>query len=177
MTNQLLDAGFLDDQALSGPLPDDWLLLPAQALAKRRWVWLQRFVIVVCGLAMVQWWRGSHWIFWLLWAVTALVFLASWYWLPLQIRRTRFLLRTQDFLLQSGVLWRKAVLIPLHRVQHVSINQGPLQKRFGLATLKVFTAGGLDAEASLADIEYQVAQALSEQLSQLIPRGETYAEH
>jgi membrane protein YdbS with pleckstrin-like domain len=75
------------------------------------------------------------------------------------------------------VLWRKAVLIPLQRVQHVSISQGPLQKRFGLATLKVYTAGGLDAEASLADIEHQLAQALSEQLSRLIPRGETDAEH
>ncbi|OBP13744.1 hypothetical protein A5320_17665 [Rheinheimera sp. SA_1] len=177
MTNQLLDTGFLDDHTLSGPLPDEWLLLPASALTKRRWVWLLSFVVVACGLMMVHWWRGSHWIFWLLWVVTALVFLASWCWLPLQIRHQRFLLRTQDFLLQSGVLWRKAVLIPLQRVQHVSISQGPLQKRFGLATLKVYTAGGLDAEASLADIEHQLAQALSEQLSRLIPRGETDAEH
>lgn len=177
MTNQLLDAGFLDDRALSGPLPEQWALLPAQALSKRRWLWLLNLVVAVCGLLAVQWWRGSHWVFWLLWGFVVLVFLVRWCWLPLQVRRTRFLLRTQDFLLQSGVLWRKAVLIPLHRVQHVSISQGPLQKRFGLATLKVFTAGGLDAEAALADIEYQLAQALSEQLSQLIPRGETDAEH
>lgn len=74
------------------------------------------------------------------------------------------------------MLWHKAVLIPLHRVQHVTISQGPLQKRFGLATLKVYTAGGLDAEATLADIEYGVAQALSEQLSQLIPRGDSDVE-
>jgi hypothetical protein len=177
MNNQLLESGFLDDQALTGPLPDDWLVLPAQVLTKRRWAWFLSFVAVGSGLILLQVWRGSHWVFWLLWGFVVLVFLVRWCWLPLQVRRTRFLLRTQDFLLQSGVLWRKAVLIPLHRVQHVSISQGPLQKRFGLATLKVFTAGGLDAEAALADIEYQLAQALSEQLSQLIPRGETDAEH
>jgi len=177
MTNQLLDPGFLDDQALTGPLPEAWLVLPAQALTKRRWGWLLSAIIVVAGLIFVQWWRGSHWVFWLLWGFITLIFLLRWYWLPLQIRHQRFLLRTQDFLLQSGVMWRKAVLIPLQRVQHVSISQGPLQKRFGLATLKVYTAGGLDAEASLADIEYQRAQALSEQLSRLIPHGETDAEH
>jgi len=173
MTNQLLDTGFLDDQTLSGPLPDEWLLLPVQALTKRRWVWLLSLVVVACGFMTLQWWRGSHWIFWLLSGFTALVFMSRWFWLPLQIRHSRYLLRTQDFLLQSGVLWRKAVLIPLQRVQHVTISQGPLQKRFGLATLKVYTAGGYDAEAALADIEYSLAQTLSEQLGRLIPKGDT----
>ena len=180
MTNQLLDAGFLDDQCLTGPLPDQWLLLPTVALTKRRYSWLLTLIVVVSGLMVAQWWWDSHWLFPLVvacWGLTGLIFLASWFCLPLDIRHTRFLLRTQDFLLQSGVLWRRAALIPLHRVQHVTISQGPLQKRFGLATLKVYTAGGLDAEAALADIEYRVAQALSEQLSQLIPRGDTDAEH
>lgn len=179
MTNQLLDAGFLDNQCLSGPLPEEWLALPTVALAKRRCSWLFTLLIVVCGLMVAQWWWHSHWLFPLFlacWGLTGLLFMASWFYLPLEIRHTRYLLRTQDFLLQQGIFWRKAVLIPLHRVQHVTISQGPLQKRFGLASLKVYTAGGMDAEAALADIEYRVAQALSEQLSQLIPRGETDVE-
>ncbi|MBY0417702.1 MAG: PH domain-containing protein [Pararheinheimera sp.] len=179
MTNQLLDAGFLDDQSLSGPLPDQWLLLPTVALTKRRCSWLLTLIVVVSGLMVVQWWWSSDELFppfLLVWVLTGLIFLASWLCLPLQIRHSRFLLRTQDFLLQSGVFWRRAVLIPLHRVQHVTISQGPLQKRFGLATLKVYTAGGLDAEAALADIEYPVAKALSEQLSRLIPRGDIDAQ-
>lgn len=180
MTNQLLDAGFLDDQCLIGPLPGAWLLLPTVALTKRRCSWLLTLVVVLCGLLVAQWWWwDSHWLFPLLlacWGLTGLIFLTCWFCLPLEIRHTRFLLRTQDFLLQYGVFWRRAVLIPLHRVQHVTISQGPLQKRFGLATLKVYTAGGLDAEAALADIEHGVAVALSEQLSQLIPRGDADAE-
>jgi len=63
-------------------------------------------------------------------------------------------------------------LIPLTRVQHVTVSQGPLQKQFGLATLKVFTAGGLQAEAALSDIDYELAQSLCQQLSQLIPQEE-----
>lgn len=180
MTNQLLDTGFLDDQCLTGPLPDQWLVLPTVALSKRRCSWLLKLVVVACGLGIAQWWWNSHWLLPLVfacWGLTGLLFMVSWFYLPLEIRRTRYLLRTQDFLLQQGIFWRKAVLIPLHRVQHVTISQGPLQKRFGLATLKVYTAGGLDAEAALADIGYGVSQALSEQLSRLIPGGDADVEH
>lgn len=176
MTNQLLDAGFLDDQCLSGPLPDQWLVLPATALTKRRCSWALALLVVLGAVVAAQWWWELPWILPVLGSVSGLIVLASWFWLPLAIRHSRFLLRTEDFLLQSGVLWHKAVLIPLHRVQHVTISQGPLQKRFGLATLKVFTAGGLNAEATLADIHHGVAQALSEQLSQLIPGGDSDAQ-
>jgi membrane protein YdbS with pleckstrin-like domain len=180
MTNQLLEAGFLDDQCLTGPLPDQWMLLPTVALTKKRCSWLLTLVVVLCGLVLAQWIWGAHLLLPLAlacYSLAGLLFLSSWLSLPLQVRHTRFLLRTQDFLLQYGVFWHRAVLIPLHRVQHVTISQGPLQKRFGLATLKVYTAGGLDAEAALTDIEYGVAQALSEQLSQLIPRGDSDVEH
>lgn len=176
MTNQLLNIGFLDDQCLSGPLPEQWLLLPAAALTKRRCSWALTLAVVLCAVMVAQWWWALPWLLPVLGSVSGLIFVASWFWLPLAIRHSRFLLRTEDFLLQSGVLWHKAVLIPLHRVQHVTISQGPLQKRFGLATLKVFTAGGLNAEATLADIHHGVAQALSEQLSQLIPGGDSDAQ-
>jgi membrane protein YdbS with pleckstrin-like domain len=172
MTNQLIDSGFLDDACLSAPLPEQWGELPVAALTKRRLAWLLLALMVSGVILLLQAWRGSHWVFWTLLTAVALLFLACWCLLPLQVRRTRFLLRTQDFLLQSGVLLRKAVLIPLQRVQHVTITQGPLQKRFGLATLKVYTAGGYDAEAALADIEYPLAQTLSEQLGRLIPKGD-----
>lgn len=176
MTNQLLHTGFLDDQCLSGPLPEQWLLLPSLALTKRRCSWALTLLVVLCVVMAAQWWWDFPWLLPVLGSASGLIVLVSWFWLPLAVRHCRFLLRTEDFLLQSGVLWHKAVLIPLHRVQHVTISQGPLQKRFGLATLKVFTAGGVHAEATLADINYGVAQAFSEQLSQLIPRGDSDAQ-
>ena len=119
MTNQLLDAGFLDDQCLSGPLPEQWLLLPAAALTKRRCSWALTLAVVLCAVMVAQWWWDLPWLLPVLGSVSGLIFVASWFWLPLAIRHSRFLLRTEDFLLQSRVLWHKAVLIPLHRVQHV----------------------------------------------------------
>ena len=40
-----------------------------------------------------------------------------------------------------GRLWRKEILIPRSRVQHLDIERGPIERHFGLATLIVHTAG------------------------------------
>ncbi len=172
MSNQLLDANFIQNACLSAPLPTEWQYLPAQALPKRRWMWLGLTLlpVAVCTLLIVL--SKAEFATFVMLGVVLLLGSIIQLWLPLQITRTRFLLRRQDFLLSSGVWWHQAVLIPLTRVQHVTVSQGPLQKRFGLATLKVFTAGGVQAEAALADIDYELAQTLCQQLSQLIPQEE-----
>lgn len=51
-------------------------------------------------------------------------------------------LRENDIAYRSGLYWRKTVVLAFNRVQHVEVSSGPLQRRFELATLKFFTAGG-----------------------------------
>ena len=53
-----------------------------------------------------------------------------------------YALRTHDVAYRSGLFWRKVVVLPFNRVQHVEVSSGPLQRRFGLASLKFYTAGG-----------------------------------
>ncbi|MBC7656214.1 MAG: PH domain-containing protein, partial [Frankiaceae bacterium] len=42
---------------------------------------------------------------------------------------------------KRGRLWRKEILVPRSRVQHLDIERGPIERHFGLATLTVHTAG------------------------------------
>ena len=63
----------------------------------------------------------------------------------LVVRMTRVkgvALREHDIAYQSGLFWRKTVILAYNRMQHVEVGSGPLQRRYGLATLKFFTAGG-----------------------------------
>ena len=63
----------------------------------------------------------------------------------LAIRRSRikgFAMREHDVAYRSGLFWRKTVIVAFNRVQHVEVSSGPLQRKFGLATIKFFTAGG-----------------------------------
>lgn len=51
-------------------------------------------------------------------------------------------LREFDMAYRSGLFWRKTVIVAFNRVQHVEVSSGPLQRKFGLASVKLFTAGG-----------------------------------
>ena len=64
---------------------------------------------------------------------------------PLVIRKAKakgFALRRHDIAYRSGLFWQKTVLLPFNRVQHAEVSSGPLQRKFNLASLKLFTAGG-----------------------------------
>jgi hypothetical protein len=69
----------------------------------------------------------------------------------------RYAVRERDVIVRSGVFWKKETVQPIRRIQHVEQHQGPVDKRFGLYELKLFSAGtghftfripGLDAAAA-----------------------------
>lgn len=60
----------------------------------------------------------------------------------LEVDRMGYAVREHDLSLRRGVLTRSVATVPFARVQHVSIGHGPLDRRFGLASLDVRTAGG-----------------------------------
>jgi membrane protein YdbS with pleckstrin-like domain len=66
--------------------------------------------------------------------------------------------------IRSGVVWRKVSSVPTTRVQHTDVSQGPLQRRYELATLTVHTAGTQDASVDLAGLEHGVANRLRDHL-------------
>ena len=56
-------------------------------------------------------------------------------------RVIRYAVREHDIIVQSGIFWRKETVQPITRIQHVEVTRGPLDKRFGLANLRLFSAG------------------------------------
>ncbi len=62
-----------------------------------------------------------------------------------------------------GVLWRHTRLVPRHRVQTVSTDSGPIDRRLGLRTLTVHTAGQATPNLSIPHLtEADVAWIRSE---------------
>jgi len=56
-------------------------------------------------------------------------------------RVMRYALRQHDVIVQSGVFWKQETVQPIRRIQHIEQHQGPIDKRFGLYELKLFSAG------------------------------------
>ena len=85
-------------------------------------------------------------------------------WPAARHRRLRYLVDEGGLRIRSGVFWRKVSWIPISRVQHTDFSQGPVQRRFGLATLTVHTAGTAGASISLAGLEHGIAKRLCDHL-------------
>ncbi len=56
-------------------------------------------------------------------------------------RNIRWRLDEDGLRVRRGRIWRTEVLVPRARVQHLDIERGPIERRYGLATLIVHTAG------------------------------------
>lgn len=72
----------------------------------------------------------------------AVLFIAQMIMIPLGFKKKSYSLRGQDITWRTGLLWHSVTTIPFLRVQHCEVNRGPLEQLFGLASLKVYTAGG-----------------------------------
>jgi membrane protein YdbS with pleckstrin-like domain len=79
-------------------------------------------------------------------------------------RRLRYRVDPNGVGIHRGVIWRKTTWIPITRVQHTDVSQGPLQRTHDLATLTIYTAGTEGASIPLAGLEHGVAARLSDHL-------------
>lgn len=57
-----------------------------------------------------------------------------------------YALRERDLTFRKGWIFRKAVYVPFNRIQHAVVQQSLMDRLFGLAKLKVYTAGGSQSD-------------------------------
>ncbi|MEL7535011.1 MAG: PH domain-containing protein, partial [Bacteroidota bacterium] len=74
--------------------------------------------------------------------------------------RKAYSLRAHDLSYRSGWLWHKITTVPFSRVQHVEVDQGPIERAVGLSTLKVFTAGGSSSDLSVPGLSPERAKEM-----------------
>ncbi len=61
-----------------------------------------------------------------------------------------------------GYLFYSDTIVPFGRIQHIDVEQGPLQRPYGLATLQVHTAGNHNSTVSLPGLAHADALAMRE---------------
>ncbi len=92
------------------------------------------------------------------------VVLFCYFWPKLHHRHLRYRVDQAGVRIRRGILWRNTISIPASRVQHTDVSQGPLQRRYGLATLTVHTAGTEGASISLEGLDRDIAFLLRDHL-------------
>jgi uncharacterized protein len=61
-----------------------------------------------------------------------------------------------------GYLFYSDTIVPFGRIQHIDVEQGPLQRPYGLATLQVHTAGNHNSTVSLPGLAHGDALTMRE---------------
>lgn len=95
----------------------------------------------------------------LLWAL----FMIAWH--PvLAYKASGYAMDEDVLLIKSGVWWQVVHLLPRSRLQHVDLKSGPIERKFGLATLVLHTAGTHAAHLTLSALPQEDAQRLRDAL-------------
>lgn len=92
--------------------------------------------------------------------VVALLVIAALYWPRIEHRHMSYRIDEEGLEIRRGVFWRHQNTVPLGRVQHADVSQGPLQRMFGVGTLVVHTAGTQGASVELPGLGHEQAVAL-----------------
>lgn len=69
-----------------------------------------------------------------------------------------------------GILWRSDTIVPFGRVQHIDVDQGPIERALGIATLTLHTAGNHNASVPLPGLRHDIATEMREDIRERIKR-------
>jgi membrane protein YdbS with pleckstrin-like domain len=81
-------------------------------------------------------------------------------WPAREHRHARYRVDEVGMEVQRGVWWRHAIAVPRSRVQHIDVAQGPIERRFGLATLRLHTAGTQHSLVEVSGLTLETALAI-----------------
>jgi len=77
------------------------------------------------------------------------------YWIPRFYASITYRFGSTEFTVERGVWWRHSSTVPYNRITNIDVVQGPLSRRFGLAKIRVQTAG-YSATGAAAVAEAQI---------------------
>ncbi len=71
-----------------------------------------------------------------------------------------YALREQDLSYRSGLFVTKTTTQPMNRIQHVEVKQGPIDRKYDLAKLYAYSAGGQHYTFSIPGLTHEFAVKL-----------------
>jgi membrane protein YdbS with pleckstrin-like domain len=141
----------------------DWRPLDRRYATRLQAGALLNAVVIAVGLVVLHFILARvnpYFPLWLAWIVLAIVTVIGLGWPVVSVRRKAYAVRERDLLYRSGVFWRSLGAVPFNRIQHVETESTPLDRRFGLATLKLYTAGGTAGDLKIHGLPAEDAERL-----------------
>lgn len=81
---------------------------------------------------------------------------------------TAYAVRDKDIIYRSGWIFRSVHICPFNRIQHSSVDAGPIERKFKLATLVLYTAGANDSDLRIHGLHLEQALTLKEWINKKV---------
>lgn len=75
-------------------------------------------------------------------------------------RRKAWAVREKDILYRTGWIFQRLHIVPFNRVQHCMVQSGPIERKFGLSTVSIYTAASNVNDISIHGLKHADAEAL-----------------
>ena len=151
-----------------------WLTLDPrwQDLERIQWWILTGIVGTILGIGWLITWiiRGTfdaaQWVSLAFVASVFIVgFLASRYFPSKQFHAISWQLKSNGLEIRHGIWWRHRIFVPFDRIQHTDVQQGPLMRIYGLASLVINTGGTHEPSIPLSGLSMSMAEQTRAKLS------------
>ena len=158
--------------ALTGPAGGDLVPLERRVLS----LWRLRGALVLLAVVATVVAAGVASGAWVVGVLTAVVLGAAGglvvrAWTGLVWRAWQFRIGEHALHLRHGVLTRRESTIPFHRVQHIDLEAGPLERRFRLTSLILRTASA-SSDSTVPGIDAYEADELRARILTLVGTGD-----
>lgn len=93
-------------------------------------------------------------------AVLVIAILASYIVGTASFRRKAYAVREKDILYRTGWVVQRLHIVPFNRVQHCVVQSGPIERKFGLSSVSIFTAASNMNDISIKGLKHEDAETL-----------------
>jgi len=114
---------------------------------------------VVCCLVFIDEMQTLAWILssiggWILLTAATFIIVTG------SFRRKAYALREKDVLYRTGWIFQKLHIVPFSRIQHCVVQSGPIERKFGLAGISIYTAASNIHDISIKGLKPEEAETL-----------------
>ena len=153
------------------PQAEPWLRISERLVTARRLLLLLGILVLLAvwvGLLVLVT-AVPSWIPTVLIVLTLAIVGWAWWLIGRRVRSYGYVERREDLLVTSGILFRRLVVVPYGRLQLVDVVAGPVDRVFGIATVRLHTAAAT-TDATIPGLTPELAGALRDPLARA---GET----
>jgi uncharacterized protein len=153
------------------PVAENIELIPVHVnlLKVLRLEWLITFIVIAAAAIPLIIYVPMSAVTKLLIGISAIIVLAG-YWMVQEVsfKYLAYAIRDKDLIFQKGWIIRTFKVCPINRIQNCSVHQGPLERKFNLATLILYTAGSQGADMKIPGLTDDKANRLRQFILQKI---------